>query len=397
METKLKKKQKILVVDDNSENIRVIGSILRENDFQVGFATGGQQTLEILNSREEEYDLVLLDVNMPGINGMEVCAAIRQNHFLKDLPVIFLTANAEPEQIIKGFAVGGQDYVTKPFHPGELLARINTHLELKDSRRQLQQMNVVLEEKVRERTRELSEANQKLKETNQELERLDMAKSDFLKLISHEINTPLNGIIGFGQLLREDLKSSEYFESIEYLMESAERLHQFAKDSLEITRMRTSPETYQKREVDLLKILKEVIATHSKMLEEKNLHLEFIVAAENHLIEGNEGLLGICMMHILRNAIHYSSRGDEIIIETKSDAQHITIVFNDFGAGFSETALHTLFKTFSSGEKHVDKNKGLGLSLVKMIADFHHAQIMISNKKGDGAQVALLFDKIDSR
>ena len=396
MATAHDEKKKILVVDDNSENIRIIGSILRENAFQVGFATGGQQALDILESKVEAYDLVLLDVNMPGINGFEVCKVIRKNDRFKEIPVIFLTANSEPEHIIEGFSCGGQDYVTKPFHSGELLSRINTHIELKESREQLKQMNAILEEKINQRTRELFEANQKLKEVNLELERLDIAKSDFLNLISHEINTPLNGILGFGQILKEELLSTEYFDYIEYLMESAHRLHQFAKDSLEITQMRTSPEKYIKEEIDILKILEEILLGDSKMLEKKGLRTRFDVKTESNLIEGNAELISICLKHVFRNAVHYSSDGGEIIIGIQSENQKLMVVFSDSGPGFSYTALQSLFKPFSPGEKHIDKNKGLGLSLVKMIIDFHHAQITVSSKSDNGAQVVLIFNNADS-
>jgi two-component system, sensor histidine kinase and response regulator len=396
MGTKHEERNKILVVDDNSENIRIIGSILREYAFKVGFATGGQQAIDILESKVEDYDLVLLDVNMPGINGFEVCKKIRENESLKDIPVIFLTANSEPEHIIMGFSSGGQDYVTKPFHSGELLSRISTHIELKESRELLKQMNSLLEEKVNLRTRELFEANQKLKDVNHELERLDIAKSEFLRLISHEINTPLNGILGFGQILKTQLSSTEYFEYIDYLMESANRLHQFAKDSLEITQMRTSPEKYLKEEINILEILEEIILDHSKILKQKSLGIKLNVTSETHLIEGNVELLKKGMMHILRNAINYSSDGGEIIIEIQSDNNELTVVFSDCGPGFSPTALKSLFKPFSPGEQHIDKNKGIGLSLVKMIVDFHNAQIIVSNKSDKGAQVVLIFNKKDS-
>jgi two-component system, sensor histidine kinase and response regulator len=397
MKTILENKKKIFIVDDNNENIRIIGSILRENAFQVGFATGGLQALDILDSQAEDYDLVLLDVNMPGINGFEVCEKIRENERLKEIPVIFLTANSEPEHIIEGFASGGQDYVTKPFHSGELLSRINTHIELKESREQLKQMNAILEEKVNLRTLELFEANQKLKDVNQELERLDIAKSDFLKLISHEINTPLNSIIGFAQILKDELSSSEYFHYIEYLMESANRLQLFAQDSIEITRMRTSPEKYQKEEINILRILEEIVYGHTKLLEQKSLRPKFNVTVQTPLIEGNDELIRMCLKHVFRNAIHYSSDGGEINIEIKSAGHKLMVAFSDNGPGFSLTALKSLFKPFSPGEKHIDENKGLGLFLVKMVVDFHHAQILVSNKNGNGAQVELIFDRIDSQ
>src|SRR5690554_847568 len=147
MTTTQSEKKRILVVDDNKENIRVIGSILRENGFSVGYAMNGEQAEEVLNGSEAQFDLMLLDVNMPGRNGFEVCRDIRRMERFDELPIIFLTANTETEQIVEGFKSGGQDYVTKPFHTDELLARISTHLELKEKRAALQQMNELLNEK----------------------------------------------------------------------------------------------------------------------------------------------------------------------------------------------------------------------------------------------------------
>ncbi len=396
METNQGTKQKILVVDDNSENIRIIGSILRQNLYQVGFATGGQQALDILDSKDEDYDLVLLDVNMPGMNGFEVCRKIRGNDKLKELPVIFLTANTGYEHIIEGFSSGGQDYVTKPFHAGELLARISTHLELKESREQLQQMNGILEEKVRERTRQLEEANQKLEAANLELEKLDEAKVEFLRLISHEINTPLNGIIGFADILTEMLMDTEYFSLVENLNHSANRLNDFAQSSLIITSMRTAPERYKKELVNLRQIITDVLKKQEVALDKKMIRTEFKCSAGNPVILGNEDLLKGCIMHLLKNAIYYSPSGKAIEIHCYSDDQNIIITLEDNGPGFSENAILNLYKPFSPGEGHIDKNKGLGLMLVKMIVDFHQAQINISNRTSSGGRVELVFKCCDA-
>ena len=306
METKHEKRHKILVVDDNSENIRIIGSILRQNGYQVGYATGGQQALDIMEAKDEEYDLVLLDVNMPEINGFEVCRKIRKNNRLRELPVIFLTANAEPDQIIEGFSSGGQDYVTKPFHAGELLSRISTHLELREKREQLKQMNTLLEEKVRERTKQLEDANIKLEVANRELEKLDEAKAGFLHLISHEINTPLNGILGFASILREQLVETKYFSYIEYLSASARRLGDFAKSGLIITEMRTSPERYKKEFVDIGRIMEYVIKEHETFNENLNVGVVFNNKAVNLLVSGNRELITTSITYLLRNAVQNS-------------------------------------------------------------------------------------------
>ena len=120
----------ILVVDDNPKNIQVIGNILREVGYLVGFATEGQQALSLLKENND-YDLILLDVDMPVLNGYDTCKAIREDDSLKEIPVIFLTAFTDIENVIIGFEVGAQDYITKPFNSKVLLARVGTHLQLK--------------------------------------------------------------------------------------------------------------------------------------------------------------------------------------------------------------------------------------------------------------------------
>ena len=126
------KNKLILVVDDNPENINLLGNILRENGYEVGAASDANKAFEFV--KNELPDLILLDVMMPGMNGFEVCEELKSNVETKHIPVIFLTAKTTTEDIVKGFKVGGVDYVTKPFKKEELIARVDTHIEIKTLR-----------------------------------------------------------------------------------------------------------------------------------------------------------------------------------------------------------------------------------------------------------------------
>ncbi len=119
----------ILIVDDNPENRKVLGNLLVNEDYEVGVANDGFQALEFL--KNSLPDLILLDIMMPGMSGFEVCEKIKSNKSFQHIPIIFLTAKNSTEDIVKGFDVGGVDYVQKPFNSKELLARVKTHLELK--------------------------------------------------------------------------------------------------------------------------------------------------------------------------------------------------------------------------------------------------------------------------
>jgi len=395
MTTTQGKKKRILVVDDNAENIRVIGSILRLQGYNAGFAMDGQQTLEILKGSVEEFDLMLLDVNMPGMNGFEVCREIRRMERFDELPVIFLTANTETAQIVEGFSSGGQDYVTKPFQADELLARISTHLELREKRALLKQMNELLNEKVRERTQELEESNLKLETAYRELQKLDESKAVFLRLISHEINTPLNGVIGFADFLKEQLVSTEYFTMIEKLSESAHRLNDFAQSSLIITRMRTMPDEYGKTRIDLRDVMEDMLMSSSELVDKKNIQVDLLWNAADSKIRGNLELMGLCMSHLYRNAIQHTPAGQTITVKCEEMEGYLLLSFEDSGPGFSEKTFNTLFQPFTTSEEHIDNHRGLGLFIVKLITDFHEATIHISNRPEGGARVELQFPKYE--
>jgi two-component system, sensor histidine kinase and response regulator len=136
----------ILLVDDNPRNLQVLGKLLQAEKFEIEFAVNGEATLEWLKNKH--FDLILLDLNMPGMNGFEVCKIIRSDNKLCDVPVIFLSAESERESILKGFEVGAQDYVTKPFDSRELLARVRTQLDLKSKTEKLKKVNDWLGKKI---------------------------------------------------------------------------------------------------------------------------------------------------------------------------------------------------------------------------------------------------------
>jgi two-component system, sensor histidine kinase and response regulator len=119
----------ILVVDDNQENLKVISSFLKEKQYRIALATDGESAIKILDNNK--IDLILLDIMMPGMDGFEVCRIIKEKPGIMDIPVIFLTARTETDDIVKGFQVGGVDYITKPFRKEELFARVNNHVQLK--------------------------------------------------------------------------------------------------------------------------------------------------------------------------------------------------------------------------------------------------------------------------
>ena len=135
----------LLIVDDISDNIQVLGHVLAKEDYLVSFATDGRQALEMI--AENDFDLILLDIMMPRMDGYEVCRRLKRLPDKSEIPVIFLTARTEAQDIIKGFEVGAVDYVTKPFNAPELLARVRTHIELRTARVTIDKRNLELAQK----------------------------------------------------------------------------------------------------------------------------------------------------------------------------------------------------------------------------------------------------------
>jgi len=152
----------LLIVDDVSENIQVVMNILKEQGYEFSYALNGTQAKELMQTND--FDLVLLDVMMPDVNGFEVCEFMKADPRLLDIPVIFLTARVDVDSITEGFNLGGVDYITKPFHSSELISRVKTHLELYQTTKVLQQNNLVLQKPLKHKeNRNLSalEQNQK--------------------------------------------------------------------------------------------------------------------------------------------------------------------------------------------------------------------------------------------
>jgi DNA-binding response OmpR family regulator len=210
----------LLIADDKLENLRVLGSILRERGYSIAVASRGDEALERMRKRPP--DLALLDVNMPGLNGYEVCQGMKADPDLRNIPVVFISGMSAAWDKIKGFEVGGVDYILKPFSPAEVEARVATHLKLNLLRRELAEHNEELERLVAEKSAELMAAHRALSS-------LDELKSEFLQVMSHELRTPLNGIFGLWELALEDPATrdelKEEFDSVR------ERILEFLDDA----------------------------------------------------------------------------------------------------------------------------------------------------------------------
>jgi two-component system, sensor histidine kinase and response regulator len=379
----------ILIVDDNPQNLQVLGKILQENKFEIEFAINGEAALVWL--KKQQFDLILLDINMPGMNGFEVCRNIRSNPEMNNVPVIFLSADTDRESILKGFEFGAQDYVTKPFDSRELLARVRIHLALKDSHEKLEKLNKSLEEKVAERTQQLKESNEKLEATNIKLFDLDRAKTDFLNLISHEIRTPLNGILGPLELLKEPADARDIADLVEILDMSVKRLERFSLNALLITRLKIKQFEIRKDRIHLSNLINEVLDEEKEKFQARSIQVKRNDEITLGLISGEAELIKKCISNILDNAVRFSPFSGTIEINTYVEDQTIICEIKDLGKGFATGAINHVFELFTTGDEYKDNYIGIGLPIAKMIMEGHCGSIIVGNNPGGGASVKLLF------
>lgn len=377
---KANKDYKILIVDDVSKNIQILGNILSEEDYQIAWAQSGKETLSIVKA--EDFNLILLDIMMPEMDGYEVCKRLKADAKTADIPIIFLTAKADMDSIVKGFDVGGQDYITKPFNAKELLSRVRTHILLREQQKMLKEANETLEEKVRERTKQLNEAN-KLLST------LDKTKSEFLSIISHELRTPLSGIIGLTHLMSQAEIGEEQAQYLGYLKKVSKRLVKFSDLALLITNMKVN-----KFELELLPVSVNHIAESALAeMKENEVDISKITLkrnSSNSLIMAESDLIRKALILILENAIRFSPEGSTIKFNIDNEEGQVSFSIIDEGPGFSKDALDKLFQVFSTGDVAHQEGKGLSLAAVKLIMDAHSGRVEVHNND-KGAEVKLIF------
>jgi two-component system, sensor histidine kinase and response regulator len=360
---------KILVVDDNPKNIQVVGTILREAGYEVGFAFDGNQALDLLfNSKN--YDLVLLDIKMPVLNGIEVCKEMQRDTVLQEIPVIFISASNEAESIILGFDSGGVDYITKPFNAKELLARVNTHVLLKRTSKELK--NYALE-----------------------LEKLNATKDKFFSIIAHDLRNPFEGIMLVTRTLLRQMGSNsteEIKNQVEMIATTAENGNNLLENLLVWSKSQTGHITYtpSKTRLDLLihKCLK-VVTPHSTA---KNIKLT-CTTDQDVMVNTDQDMFCHILRNLMTNAIKFTPENGSVIIRSQKVSGGISISVSDSGMGISESDLNRLFRidgnvTSRRGTQN-EKGSGLGLILCREFADKMGGTITVESEIEKGSRFTL--------
>lgn len=386
---------RVLVVDDIQSNIDFVTDVLELENLDIIGAYSGAQAIEL--AQNESPDIILLDISMPEMDGYEVCQHLKDNEKTKHIPIIFLTARVQKEDIIKGFELGAVDYIIKPFNFNELISRVRTHIDLKQKTEKLQTINLELESKVEKRTEqlriantELQEANKKLTNANDELSKLDKTKTEFVLHINHELRTPLNGIQGYINILSESSLDETQAESLKSIKVLTNRLIRVAELSLLFTELKTNENQIDIRPVDFIGSLNDAIDNRDKGA--KNIEIEIENPFDKVNVLAEQKLLISCLSIVIDNAIKYSPETGKVIISLKRYHEYIELTILDEGPGFSEKAQEDLFSFFAADNLQQESyGFGVGLATAKLILDLIKGSIEIANRDPKGALVRLKF------
>lgn len=354
---------KILIVDDTPANIDVLDLFLEKEGYEISIAQSGESALDL--AARISPDLILLDVMMPGIDGFDTCLSLKSNDKTKDIPIIFITARNEPTDIVKGFSVGGVDYITKPFSQEEVCARIHLHLKLKTL------------------MTDLEAKNKKLAELND-------LKNKFLGMASHDLRNPISTIQGFSKIMLDHGETLGADAKREFL----QSIHKVSKDMLTLLEDLLNISTIESGKLDLQlkpgsfkQLVEERIRMYQVMADRKNLatHLDIEEIAE---FSFDSNRMSQVIDNLLSNAIKFSPPGKEIYIWLVGNNGMAKFSVRDQGPGISPEDQDKLFKHFQKLKARPtadETSHGLGLAIAKKMVEAHKGKITVESHPGSGA------------
>jgi signal transduction histidine kinase len=384
----------ILIVDDIPENVSLLGTILRRSGYKIAIAERGSQAFQAV--KKSPPDLILLDIMMPDMDGMEVCRRLKCDHTTKDIPVIFLTAKIEAEDKINGFKVGGADYITKPFDPAEVVSRVNTHLNLKIANDTIRRHNEELERLLAERTRELIRSERQA------------AFAQFIQGIMHNLKNPLAAVKGYADLIERKRKKAgafisrssapndeiiKVFESMGEDIQSVKEI--FDELVLMIDSMMIKSLIDKSEEIKFID-LNNLIRRELKFLEPNDvfndsIHKNIELSVLPLDVEVVPGEIAQVIQNILHNSIDAVQGKSDASITVRSGRENNAIYFAvmDNGSGITEETMSRIFDPFfttkpfaNTDNRYWSSGIGLGLYMCSEIVKSYSGKIQVASVPG---------------
>lgn len=422
----------ILIVDDNKNNLFTLRTLINEHiEANIIEADSGQGALDILLVKP--VDLIILDVQMPDMDGFETAKLIRSFKKTRHIPIVFLTAaykSAEFQQ--KGFAAGAADYLTKPIDAPQLMSRINTYLRFIEQERrhhaeleqkvqertaELLAMRHQLEERVNERTAELNEINLQLteeieirkktelafKKAKEVAEQANLAKSQFLANMSHELRTPLNAIIGYSEILFEEAKDQEQQNDSDYtndllkIIQAARHLLAMINDVLDLSKIEAGKMQIHTETFDLAEIISEITSTISPLTTKNKNVLQVIWQGREGLVHSDVTKIRQILINLLGNASKFTDRGIiQLRVGLDEDEKGMSWVrfqVKDSGIGISPEQQAKLFQPFIQADASTTRKyggTGLGLTISQHFTEMLGGYLTLDSKMGEGSTFTVL-------
>lgn len=378
----------ILVVDDTPANLDLLTSILKSDGYKVRPVTNGISALQAAKS--EAPDLILLDILMPDMNGYEVCQRLDEDAILKNIPVLFITALTEIEDKVTAFNCGGVDYITKPYRAEEVLARVKTHLRLRRLQLELEAHNARLEDTVRIRTREITEAHARLAI-------LDDAKSDFLSLISHELIAPINGLFELTSHILDECQSRPISGSLPLLIKNTQhKIRTFLDDALLLTQLTVDENSFFQTTASLNLVLKRAVENSFDNAAIR--HIAFGPLLEYpHLIFGSDTLLTKALEALLEAAIKFSKSGEVIRFSSTASEGEVLLVISTTGSHVPEAVIPRFFDILAMENDLIPPGfLGLRMPVAQRIISIYDGSVTVNNIHSAGLQLAVKFKSASS-
>ncbi|HTB64463.1 MAG TPA: hybrid sensor histidine kinase/response regulator [Opitutales bacterium] len=353
----------VLIVDDTAANLRVLGSLLRGEGWTVAAATSGDQALQLVARRVP--DLALLDVMMPEMDGFELCQRLRTAPATRDLPILFITALTDEESIVRGFKEGAQDYIAKPFRQAELIARVRTHLALR-------------------------EATLRAERQAADLTRLNADKDRFYSIIAHDLRSPLAGLLGLSEALAANLAEfspADVAESTTEMAKAARNLYQLLENLLEWSQLQTGRMECRPERVKLHTLLTDLGELFSQSAQQKEVTLRLDLQPVEAW--GDRRMIHAVFRNLVSNALKFTRTGGEVSLRSELRDGSVVGEISDTGEGITPEQLDKLFtlgtkpvsKTGTAGER----GTGLGLILCRELVERAGGAIAARSTLGEGS------------
>ncbi|MEM9157794.1 MAG: response regulator [Verrucomicrobiota bacterium] len=360
----------VLIVDDSRAIRSYLTLGLRAKGLKVIEATNGQEALDFLRDYSKEVDVVVMDYVMPKMSGDELCAKIRQDMGLRDLPIIAQSSSKDKASILKMFRAGASDFLVKPFSIEEIQARVTVHVNSKN-------------------------LGDSLRSTVTELKRAHKMKDQFLSICSHDLRAPLNGILGFAELMLMDEElSSENKGYLGHIKASSEFLFSIISDLLDLGRIESESSALEFEALNVVETINGCLGNLKHMASPKQIKLIVDNRCEEALIDGDSNAVKRIFNNLISNSIKFSHAGSEVRAVIEEEGDHLSISIVDTGIGIPKEKIGGLFdpsvKTNQLGTSG-EQSFGLGMVIVKKLIDQHNALVSVESEQGVGTTVKVRF------